>query len=199
MSLSKEQVHALDADGFVVVPRALDAEWLERLALAFDGAPAPSNGTRHVALSTATVEFEAWRALERHPVALAAAEHVLGGSFRVRDLHGRSPLPGFGQQGLHSDGLPRAGKAPYFVVTALFMIDAFSAENGATRVVPGSHRRPGPVPRSYAQPLAVHTEERIIAAAAGSVLLLNGHVWHSGRRNSSASPRRAAQMVMVAP
>jgi len=82
-------------------------------------------------------------------------------------------------------------------VTALWMIDAFTDDNGATRVVPGSHRLTRPPPPSFAQPLARHPDERVITGAAGTVLVFNGHLWHSGRRNTSAGPRRAGQMVIV--
>jgi ectoine hydroxylase-related dioxygenase (phytanoyl-CoA dioxygenase family) len=198
MDLSAEQRGALDREGFILVEGALDAGWLAQLARAFEAAPAQADGTQHVALSDATPEIEAWRRLENHPTVVAAAAYVLGGPIRVRDLHGRNPLPGYGQQGLHADSVTRAAGDPYSVVTALWMIDAFTDDNGATRVVPGSHRLTRPPPTSFAQPLARHPDERVITGAAGSVLVFNGHLWHSGRRNTGSGPRRAGQMVLVA-
>lgn len=198
MIFDEPQRTELDVAGFVVVPGALDREWLARLARAFDDAPVQTSGTQHVALGEDTPELAAWRELEQHPVLAAAAAHVLGRPSRLRSLHGRNPLPGFGQQGLHADDLPRSPGEPYTVVTALWMIDAFTADNGGTRVVPGSHRLTHPPPTSLAQPLAHHPDERVVTGGAGSVLILNGHLWHSGRRNDSAAGRRAAQMVVVA-
>jgi ectoine hydroxylase-related dioxygenase (phytanoyl-CoA dioxygenase family) len=194
--LTPAQLAALDRDGFTVVPGALDAAWLERLRLAFSHAPAQRDGTQHVALAADTPELAAWTALKEHPVVLAAAQHVLGPSFHVRDLHGRNPLPGFGQQGLHADWMERADGAQFFVVTAIWMIDAFTTDNGATRLVPGTHRLPRAVPKSLAQPSSVHPEERVATGDAGSVLVFNGHTWHAGRRNQSGGPRRAGQMVI---
>ncbi len=187
---------ALDHDGYLVVDRVLDDAWLARLKRAFDAAPAQENGTQHVRVDAEIPEHEAWRALESHAVVLAAARHVLGSAFHVRDLHGRNPLPGYGQQGLHTDWPNRDEGAPFFVLTALFMLDEFTAENGATRVVPGSHRSTRAIPKELAQPLAHHPHERSIVGAAGSVLLLNGHTWHSGTKNESGNTRRAAQMVI---
>ena len=195
--LSAAERGALDRDGFLVVPGALDAGWIARLARAFEAAPAQADGTQHVVLSEATPEREAWGRLESHPVVVAAATHILGSPIRVRDLHGRNPLPGYGQQGLHADAVARAAGDPYSVVTALWMIDPFTDDNGATRVVPGSHRLRRPPPPSFAQPLARHPDERVITGAAGAVLVINGHLWHSGRRNTSTGPRRAGQMVIV--
>jgi ectoine hydroxylase-related dioxygenase (phytanoyl-CoA dioxygenase family) len=195
--LTAAQINGLDLDGYVVVAEVLDAAWLDRLRGAFVAAPAQRDGTQHVSLSAETPELKAWETLKEHPVVLAAAAHVMEGApFRVRELHGRSPRPGFGQQGLHADWVPRADVRPFFVVTALWMIDDFTAENGATRVVPGTHLITRPISREMAQPGARHPRERYVTGAAGSVLILNGHTWHSGRVNESGGPRRAAQMVL---
>jgi hypothetical protein len=194
--LTPAQLACLDRDGFVVVPGALDAAWLQRLRLAFEHAPVQRDGTQHVTLGADMPELAAWAALKEHPAVLAAARHVLGSSFHVRDLHGRNPLPGFGQQGLHADWMERADAGRFFVVTAIWMIDAFTVENGATRLVPGTHRVARAIPRSLAQPASVHPDERIATGDAGSVLVFNGHTWHAGRRNGSRGPRRAGQMVI---
>ena len=184
---------ALDRDGYVVVPGALDAEWVARLRRAFDYAPVQSGGTQHVEITDETPDAESWRALERHPVLKAAAEHFLSQSYCMGGLHGRNPLPGFGQQGLHSDCLRGEGDE-CILITALWMLDDFTVQNGATRVVPGSHRIMRPLAKDLAQPLARHRDEKIIVGCAGSVLMFNGYLWHSGRRNDSNGPRRAVQM-----
>jgi hypothetical protein len=193
-ALASAQREALDREGFFLAPNALDGAWVERLHLAFAGAPVQDNGTQHVAISAATPDREAWLELARHPVFLAAASHVLVGAFRVGDPHGRNPLPGYGQQGLHADWMERTPSSPYIVVTAIWMLDDFTTANGATRIVPGTHLVPRAITKSLGQPLAHHPKERIVTGAAGSVLLLNGHVWHSGTKNESSAPRRAAQI-----
>lgn len=186
---------ALDHHGFVVVPAALDEHWVARLRRAFEAAPVQASGTQHVVITDATPEVEYWRALERHPLFVAGADHVLGPSHRVADVHGRNPLSGFGQQGLHADDVPRAVREPYTVFTALWMLDDFMHDNGATRVVPRTHVSSHPPPKALAQPLAHHPDEHIVVGSAGSVLMMNGHVWHSGRRNDSTGPRRCVQML----
>jgi ectoine hydroxylase-related dioxygenase (phytanoyl-CoA dioxygenase family) len=196
-ALSPGQLSSLDHDGFVVVAAALDRAWVDRLRRAFEGAAAHLQGTQHVEVALDAPDHASWKALYDHPAIVATAERILGRPFRVRDLHGRNPLPGFGQQGLHADWMPRVSVEPYFVVTAIWMLDDFTRENGATRVVPGSHRLVRPIPRDLGQPEAVHPSEVVVTGAAGSVLLFNGHTWHSGRRNASSGPRRAAQMVLV--
>jgi len=184
---------ALDQEGYVVVPGALDSEWVGRLRRAFEHAPVQVGGTQHVEITDETPEAKSWRALEHHPVLKAAAEHLLSPTYCLGGMHGRNPLPGFGQQGLHSDCL-RGRENECILITALWMLDDFTPENGATRVVPRSHRITSLLARDLAQPLARHREEKIIVGSAGSVLMFNGSLWHSGRRNESKSPRRAVQM-----
>jgi ectoine hydroxylase-related dioxygenase (phytanoyl-CoA dioxygenase family) len=187
---------ALDRDGYIMVSAALDAICVARLRRAFETAAVQASGTQHVDITDATPEVAAWRALANHPMLVAAADHVLPAGPRVVAVHGRNPMPGFGQQGLHGDDVPRAPGDPYAVLTALWMLDDFTPENGATRIVPGSHLITRPISKAFAQPLARHPEERIAVGRAGDLLILNGHLWHSGRRNDSKGPRRSVQMVI---
>ena len=177
-------LEALDREGWVVMADALDAAWIERLRRAFDAAPAQVNGTQHVRLAPDMPEPEAWRALETHEAVIAAAEHVLGGPVRVRDLHGRNPLPGHGQQGLHADAPERGEGEPFVVATALWMIDDFTADNGATVLYPGSHRwgkrRPGP-----------DDEALPVVMPAGSCVFFVGTLWHGGGANTTTADRLA--------
>jgi ectoine hydroxylase-related dioxygenase (phytanoyl-CoA dioxygenase family) len=194
--MSALDLTALDREGYLVVPGALDAAWIHRLRRAFDEAPAQASGTQHVTVGPGTPEHDAWLALHRHPALHAAAARVLGQPFHVRDAHGRSPLPGFGQQGLHTDWPERAPDGGYVVLTALWMLDDFTPDNGATRVVPGTHLLTRPIPKALAAPLARHPEERTVTGPAGALLVFNGHLWHAGQRNDSRGPRRAVQMVV---
>jgi ectoine hydroxylase-related dioxygenase (phytanoyl-CoA dioxygenase family) len=193
----RELLRALEQDGYIVVPDVLDPMSIERLLLAFESAPPQADGTQHVAVTATTRELATWNALEEFPLIAAAGAHVLGRPYRV-SAHGRNPLPGFGQQGLHADWRPRASTEPYYALTAIWMLDDFTIENGSPRVVPGSHRTAQPIPKSLAQPLARHPAEKVVTGRAGSVLIFNGHLWHSGRRNDSKGPRRAIQMGLLA-
>lgn len=113
-------------------------------------------------------------------------------------MHARNPLPGFGAQGLHADWKRRGADDPYAVVTAIWMIDSFTRENGATRVVPGSHRWRHPLPKEKLQPHARVPGEVTVTGRGGSVLVMNGHLLHSGTANASDRTRRSIQQIMVA-
>lgn len=188
--------------GYVVLRGVLDRASLAAMRDAFErcdrtragAGRARESGTRHVPLS---FEEPAFDRIYSDPLVLGAASEVLGGPFRVLQAGGRDPLPGYGLQGLHTDWLPRASGEPPSVVTALWLLDDFTAESGATHVIPGSHRDPTPLPRSMRAPGHVHPGERAVAARAGDVLVFNGHLWHRGTRNRSDGPRRVLQCQFV--
>lgn len=196
MPLGQTEIETLDELGYVLVAAALEPRHVARLLSAFASAKPQKDGTQHVRLDAATPELAAWRELERHPAITSAAAHVLGGAVYRCDVHGRNPLPGYGDQGLHTDSRPRARGAEASVLSAIWMLDDFTHENGGTRVVPRTHRLLGSVPKSFAQPGAHHPDELVLTGRAGSVLIFNGHLWHSGRRNQSQGPRRAVQQVL---
>ena len=78
------------------------------------------------------------------------------------------------------------------IANAFWILDDMTHENGATRVVPGSHRF-GRLPRgSIAQPLGHHPDEIVIEARAGDVVVTSAHLWHGGTRNVSGRRRRVA-------
>lgn len=201
-ALSAREREALDRDGYVVFPNLIDSDWLERLKAAFDSehekgrrSRVNESGTRHVDdLVNRGAVFEG---LYTHSRVLAAVYHVLRDEFRVGQIGGRDPLPGYGQQGLHADWTARAKGEAFRIVTTISLLDDFTAENGATRVVPGTHQMLNPPPKSFANPSSRHPQQEVIVAKAGSVLVFNGHLWHSGTANRSNRARRVVQCCFV--
>jgi ectoine hydroxylase-related dioxygenase (phytanoyl-CoA dioxygenase family) len=188
-----------------VLPGLLTSGGIDRLRAAFEpavgdgptgGAAARPAGARHVdLLAGPDPAFEAARS---HHRVLAAVRHVLGRPFRVFQIGARDPLPGYGRQGLHADWLPRARGDPFSVVTAIWLLDDFTAANGAARLVPGTHVLTGPVPGPLRDPSSRHPGATIVVATAGSALVFNGHLRNGGARNGSAGPRRAIQCQFIA-
>jgi ectoine hydroxylase-related dioxygenase (phytanoyl-CoA dioxygenase family) len=194
MTLDPRQRAALDEVGYVVLPDIVLPETLAALRDAFERAAAEQKeagaregGTRHIRLD----------AVPQDACVAGAVGHVIGRPFGLMNAGGRDPLPGFGQQGLHADWRARQAWEPFHAATAIWLLDDFSPDNGATRVVPRSHRR-GAVPKPYADPERHHPEEKMIVARAGSVLVFNGHLWHSGTRNRTKHARRVVQCAFAA-
>jgi len=126
-----------------------------------------------------------------HPRVLAAVAHVLGGDLKLSSLNGRAALPGYGHQPLHVDWSGPTAPGDYYVCNSIWLIDDFTEANGATCLVPGSHRN-GAVPEeAMADPSAPHPGEVLLLGKAGTVVVFNAHTWHGGTRNRTDQPRRA--------
>jgi ectoine hydroxylase len=84
------------------------------------------------------------------------------------------------------------------VVTAIVFLDDATADNGAIRVMPGSHRD-GPIPRDHREPTRFLIDERAIDASrevtvevpAGSVLWFGAFLAHRSSPNTTGGHRRA--------
>jgi len=204
-TLAPVEKDSLDRRGYVVLTGVIGMDWLARLRTAFENAighgqttaAGKQSGTRHANdLIQKDVTFDG---LLTHPKILGAVFHVLRRSFKVLVLGGRDPLPGYGQQGLHTDWYPRTSSdEPFSVVTAIWLLDEFIEKNGATRLIPGSHLTLKPLPKPMQQPESNHPDQTLIIAKAGSALVFNGHLWHSGTRNESNRSRRVLQCQFVA-
>jgi ectoine hydroxylase-related dioxygenase (phytanoyl-CoA dioxygenase family) len=198
-TLTEARRRALDERGYLVVPGAVGGDDLDRLRGAFDRACAAEGlapkGTRH---PRGLVDADAgFLGFLTHPEVLAAARYLLAGPFQVASIGGRDPMPGFGQQSLHIDCADVGPATPCPVATVLGLIDGFAEDNGATRLVPGSHRARRPPPKSFADPASRHPGQVTVIAPAGSALVFDGRLWHGGTRNRGGGHRRAVHSAFV--
>jgi ectoine hydroxylase-related dioxygenase (phytanoyl-CoA dioxygenase family) len=129
---------------------------------------------------------------------LAAVDHVLDGDLKLSGLNCRVVLPGGGEQELHPDWGEPVQRGSYQACNSIWCIDEFTADNGATRVVPGSHLFERMPPRpGDADAEVVARSAILITAPAGAVIILNAHVWHCGSLNSTRCPRRALHSYFI--
>jgi ectoine hydroxylase-related dioxygenase (phytanoyl-CoA dioxygenase family) len=191
---------ALDRDGYAILTGVLDAatrrslnQRIAELVVA-EGALAgievhQEAGTSR--LANLVDKGACFRACLADPRVLACVDHVLAGDWRLSALNYRSALPGAGGQALHADwgGAVQAGD--WQVCNSVWLLDDFSVHNGATRVVPGSHRWGSTPGEALPDPAARHPDEVVVEAPAGSVVVFNSHLWHGGTLNRSLLPRRA--------
>ena len=125
-----------------------------------------------------------------HPALLAAIRHVLGDDIRLSMLNMRSQLPGQKRQKLHVDWYEGAEPGGDFkVCNGIWALDDFTTENGATRVVPRSHRFASVPKEALEDRYADHEDDVRIFASAGDLIVFNSHLWHSGMDNRSDAPR----------
>lgn len=126
-----------------------------------------------------------------HPRVLAAVAHVLGNSLKLSSLNGRFAEPGHGLQPLHVDWSEGVAPGDYRVCNSIWLIDDFTEANGATRIVPGSHRRGIMPEEEIDDPSAPHPDEILLLGKAGTVVIFNAHLWHGGTTNRTDGLRRA--------
>ncbi len=126
------------------------------------------------------------------PVVLERVRHVLGAGMKLSSLNARSADPGTDEgQPLHVDmgGIP--DEKGYWVCNTVWLLDDFTPDNGATRMIPGSHKW-GTRPQDVLQdPMAQHPDEILLIGKAGSIAVMNAHMWHGGTANRTSSPRLA--------
>src|SRR5262249_53213548 len=116
-----------------------------------------------------------------HPRVLACVRHVLGPAIKLSSLNARSVPPhGAGAQPPHADMGAVADERGYWVCNSVWMLDNYTPDNGALRVVPGSHRWRKLPQETLPDPLADHPEQVLITGEAGTVVVLNAHAWHAG-------------------
>ena len=123
---------------------------------------------------------------------------VLGENFKLSSLNVRSANPESSSvQPFHVDmGLLPDSKG-YATCNCVWMLDDFTVENGAVRVVPGSHRW-GKKPQDALPDLyARHPQEVLVTGRAGTVVVMNAHAWHGGTANRTKRERRALHSFYV--
>jgi ectoine hydroxylase-related dioxygenase (phytanoyl-CoA dioxygenase family) len=126
-----------------------------------------------------------------HPRVLAGVAHVLGPEIKLSSLNYRAALPGYGLQKLHADWHESVDPGDFKVCNTIWLLDDFTAANGATRLVPGTHRQ-GLLPQDVMEdPMETHPEELLLEAPAGTVAIVNSHTWHGGTINRTDKPRKA--------
>ena len=185
-----EVLERLDQDGYAIVPGRLSAEEAggirRELGQLLDAVPTGRNGFegfRTRRLYAMFAKTRACDALALDPLVLGALDAVLG-HYQLSAPTAIEIGPGEVAQVLHRDeGIyPVAHPHGELVVNVMWALDDFTEANGATRLVPRSHRN------------AVCEREAITATvpaemAAGSVMLYVGSLWHGGGANRTERPR----------
>ena len=120
-----------------------------------------------------------------HPSVLPIVEGVLDAGCLISSLSSISIDPQEAAQPIHADDtlfdLPRPHRA--IVCNSMWALTEFTEANGATRIVPGSHRF------DHKPEYGTHPESIPAEMPAGSVLIWNGSLWHGGGANRTNARR----------
>ena len=132
----------------------------------------------HLALPGGTTRFHTDQWWMPPPTNAATRQTLLRPGSIDRDAHR-------GHYQLGAEGMNPVAIAPACVCNVMWTIDDFTAENGATIVVPGSHLSG----REPDQELDADAGWTPAVAPAGSIIVLDGRVWHSTGENRTDRPR----------
>lgn len=178
----------LDQDGYVLLRGAIPLDWLDELREAFDAGVKPSDqwpiprgsDWRHSSLDL----DERIQAVCRLPAVLEVAGSLIGERFFLSQVEGREPLLGGGHQTLHRDF---CAQRPGDTAIAIAYFDDYGPENGATRIIPGSHR---PAPNEPEFDFNDESRSAQISGSAGDILVFDADLVHAGSLNKSGARRR---------
>ena len=133
--------------------------------------------------------------LAMNPKILELKQHVFGGSpFYLSSTNGLVVRKGAVPMATHTDQqfVPCQTPVP-FVSNVMVCLTEFTEANGATRVVPGSHRNPAPrIEIDFEVMDAYNPEETEMLTAEcppGSAIVFEGRLWHSSGWCNSDAPR----------
>ena len=187
-----------DERGWVAVDGLIDeeraAELATRCSRLADGLDAPRSGDKPHGGTRRLTDLD-----DRLPDTLdlvdrlaPVVDQILPGGWVVSEIAYRCPGPGRGAQRLHADDVPRLDDGPHRCATAIVALVGFTTTNGATAVVPGSHRRPDL--QRHSGTLEGHPEAVALTGPAGTAFVFTGHLLHGGTANRSAEERPAIQL-----
>jgi hypothetical protein len=183
---------ALERDGYLVVNDLIPRDVCEEIAANVDPLLGPAGrnvfeGRHTQRLYSVLTKTRSCDQLVEHPRVLALLDRLLMPNYLLSQLQAISIGPEEAAQFLHyDDGMyPLPRPRPALSAATIWAITDFTADNGATIVVPGSHRWDDRKPTDG-------DEQVSIVMPAGSVVVFLGTLWHGGGRNRTPDQRRLA-------
>ncbi|BAP40943.1 phytanoyl-CoA dioxygenase, PhyH family [Pseudomonas sp. StFLB209] len=178
----------LHHNGYALLRQAIPGQWLAQLRHTFDSGLRPSDqwpvprgaDWRHSMLD----DDAQVQALCRLPQLLAVVGELLGERFFLTQVEGREPVAGGGHQRLHRD---LSAQRPGDTVSVLAYLDDYGPDNGATRIVPASHR---PIPQAPPFDFTDESGAIQLSGSAGDMLVFDVDLVHAGSLNHNGARRR---------
>ncbi|HXC55658.1 MAG TPA: phytanoyl-CoA dioxygenase family protein [Rhizomicrobium sp.] len=191
-------VARVQQDGFTVVENAIEPALvdalnaaLERLERALGARPAMNGfeGHKTVRIYNLLAHGDVFASVPVHQNVLPVIEGVLDPGCLISSLSSIAIDPGESAQPIHADDMVIPLDKPHraIVCNSMWALTDFTDANGATRLVPGSHKKANPdYGGSY--------ETVPGAMKKGSVLIWDGALWHGGGANRTAARRTGIAM-----
>ena len=200
MDQASRDVHIerVERDGFTIVENAFNGELaaalstsLERLERELNAKPAMNGfeGHKTVRIYNLLSYGSPFVQVPIDDNVLPIVEGVLDAGCLISSLSSIAIDPGETAQPIHSDDQVIPLEKPHraIVCNSMWALTDFTDANGATRLVPGSHKKPSP---EYGGTYATVPAEM----KKGSVLIWDGSLWHGGGANRTDKRRTGIAM-----
>ncbi len=180
--------------GYTVVENAIEPalidelnDSLSRLERFLEVRPSPNSFEGHQTLRIYNLLAydDLWQRVPVHDRVLPIVEQVLDPGCLISSLSSIDILPDEIAQPIHADDqlIPLPKPHPPTVCNSMWALTDFTAANGATRLVPGTHL-------SDRNPDYGGDYDSVAAEMSkGSVLIWHGSLWHGGGANTTSEPR----------
>lgn len=189
----RAHLQRIERDGYTIVENAFEPELavallhdLERLEQEYDVEPANNSfeGTNTVRIYNLLVHGSLYEQIPVHPNVLPIVDGVLDKGCLVSSLSSIAIDPGETAQPIHADDqlIPLPKPHVPTVCNTMWALTDFTDANGATRLVPGSHRQDKPVFGGAYETVPAEM-------SAGDVLVWHGSLWHAGGANRTDRDR----------
>ncbi len=189
-------VKAITKHGYTIVENAFDLSLADELCeillkIETDESIKPAKnlfeGHQTVRIYNLLARHKVFQQVAEHASVLPIVEGVLDHECLISSISSIAIAPGESAQPIHTDdqaiGLKRPHKA--LVCNSMWALTDFTEANGATRVVPGSHKSEAfPAFGSGMKFDSIPAEMK-----RGSILIWNGSLWHGGGANSAGERR----------
>ena len=186
-------------DGYTIVEDAIEPALLDALTddlrhLEVDLGTVPASndfeGSHTVRIYNLLVHGKSFEQVPVHPSVLPVVEGVLDGGCLISSVSSIAICQGETPQPIHADDqlIPIPKPHPPTVCNTMWALTDFTEANGATRIIPGSHR--ADTSPDYGAPYDSIPAEM----SRGSVLIWHGSLWHGGGANTT--PERRIGLAM---
>lgn len=202
-----QHLERLDTDGYTIVDDFLSAQTLQRvrdgLAPHLRSHSGRNNfeGFQTERVYTLVGRGQVFEDIVQDARVLALLDALLAPGYLLTASQAICIYPGETPQPIHFDDVfyPLARPRPSVSISTIVAVDAFTADNGCTEVIPGSHRwsdadiagiydgrdADAPMPPALARQLVP------VLMPAGACIVFHGTLLHRGGANRSAAPRLA--------
>ena len=188
-------ISEIDERGYHILPDVISAEKADEARAILEGLleaeiDGPARERKHQRVGGIAYKDPVFLELMCHPLILSLWKRYLGDDIMCSSWTANTIYPGHDAVGWHVDYPYWSVKPPWpegtFAGQSMWLLDDFTEANGATGVVPFSHRRGHPPdgPTDRWRP-----DGEILTGRRGSVVVGHGAWWHTSRPNRSDRPR----------